>query len=146
MGFVQDFKEFALKGNVIDLAVGLIIGAAFGDIVKSLVNDVVMPPIGYVINGIDFSNLAYTMGTDAKGKPVEIKYGVFINNCLHFLIIALVIFVIIRQFNRLKRKPAELPPTMRACPFCTEQIAIKATKCPHCTADLPPVQDTPVTA
>jgi len=136
MGFMQEFKEFALKGNVIDLAVGVIIGAAFGKIVSSLVDDVVMPPIGYAIKGIDFSNLAYTIGTNAKGEPVVIKYGAFINNCIHFLIVALVIFIVIKQFNRLKKKPAELPPSTKKCPFCTETISVEAKKCSHCTADL----------
>lgn len=137
MGFIQEFKEFAVKGSVIDLAVGVIIGAAFGKIVSSLVEDVVMPPIGYVIKGVDFSNLAFVLGTQ-DGKPVEIKYGLFINHCIHFLIVALVIFVVVRQFNKLKRAPEPAESTVRHCPFCVESISKKAKKCPHCTADVDP--------
>lgn len=135
MGFLQEFKEFAVKGNVIDLAVGVIIGAAFGKIVSSLVDDVVMPPIGYLIRGIDFSNLSYQIGVN-DGKPVEIKYGLFINNCIHFVIVAIVIFIVIKQFNRLKRHPETPESTVRDCPYCAEPISKKATRCPHCTTQI----------
>lgn len=138
MGIIQDFKEFAVKGNVIDLAVGVIIGAAFGKIVTSLVNDVVMPPIGYAMQGVDFSKMAYQIGTNEEGEAVVIKYGEFINTCIHFLIVAMVIFIVIRQFNKLRRDEEELPPTMRECPYCTESISVKASKCSHCTADVSP--------
>lgn len=137
MKILQEFKEFAVKGNVIDLAVGVIIGAAFGKIVSSLVDDVVMPPIGFILQGVDFSEMAYTVGTNAKGEAVVVKYGNFINNCIHFVIVAFVIFLVIKQFNRLKRKPEALPPSTRECPYCTEAISIKASKCSHCTADIP---------
>ncbi len=139
MGFVQDFKEFAVKGNVIDLAVAVVIGTAFGKIVTSLVNDIVMPAIGYATRGVDFSKLVYVLGKNAKGKDVTINYGEFINNCLHFLIIAFAIFFAIRQLSRLKRKPEELPPATRECPYCMEVIAKKASKCKNCTADVPAV-------
>ncbi len=137
MGFIQDFKTFAVKGNVVDLAVAVVIGAAFGKIVTSLVNDIVMPPIGYAMRGVDFSKLVYVLGMNAEGKAVTINYGNFINNCLHFLIIAFAIFIAIRQVGRLKRKPEKLPPETRKCPFCMEVIATKAIKCKHCTADVP---------
>lgn len=135
MKILQEFKEFAVKGNVIDLAVGVIIGAAFGKIVTSLVEDVVMPPIGYAIRGIDFSDLSYIMAVD-DGKPVEIKYGAFINNCIHFMIVAFVIFIVVKQFNRLRRDPETPESTVRDCPFCVEPISKKATRCPHCTAEI----------
>ena len=138
MGFVQDFKEFAVKGNVVDLAVGVIIGAAFGKIVTSLVNDIVMPPIGYMLQGVDFSKMAYQIGTNDKGEPVLLKYGEFINNCIHFLIVALVIFIVIKQFARLKRQPETPASTVRECPYCAEPISKKASKCPHCTGDVIP--------
>jgi len=133
MGFIQEFKEFAVKGNVIDLAVGVVIGAAFGKIVSSLVDDIVMPPIGYVLKGVDFSKMAYTFGEGPDAA--QIKYGQFINNCLHFLIVALAIFIVIKQFNRLKKKPQELPPSTKKCAFCKEAIAVDAIKCKYCTAD-----------
>lgn len=138
MKLLQEFKEFAVKGNVIDLAVGVIIGAAFGKIVSSLVEDVVMPPIGYAIRGVDFSKLSYALGSH-DGKTVEIKYGLFINHCIHFLIVAFVIFLVVRQFNKLKRAPEPVESHVRNCPFCVESISKKATKCPHCTADVDPM-------
>lgn len=137
MGFVNEFKEFAMKGSVVDLAVGVIIGAAFGKIVSSLVDDVIMPAIGYALQGVDFSTMAYTIGKNVKGEAVQIKYGLFINNCIHFIIIALAIFFVIKQINRMKRKPEELPPATKKCPYCMEVVAVKATKCSHCTADIP---------
>lgn len=133
MGFIQEFKEFAVKGNVIDLAVGVIIGAAFGKIVSSLVDDVVMPPIGYVIKGIDFSELKYTFGSGPEAA--EIKYGQFINNLIHFAIVALVIFIVVKQFNKLKKKPQELPPSTKKCIYCKEPINVDATKCKFCTGE-----------
>ncbi len=136
MGFLQEFKAFAVKGNVVDLAVAVVIGAAFGEIVTSLVKDIVMPALGYATRGVDFSKLVYVLGKNAKGKDVTIKYGNFIDSCLHFLIVSLAIFIAIKQLNRLKRKPAELPPATRQCPYCMEVIALKASKCKHCTADV----------
>ena len=135
MKIVQEFKEFAIKGNVIDLAVGVIIGAAFGEIVKTLVDKVVMPPIGYVLSGVDFSDLSLKVG-EKDGKPVLIEYGAFINSLIHFLIVAVVIFLVIKQFNRLRKKEAEMPPSTKKCPYCMEAISIEARKCSHCTADL----------
>ncbi|MBX7165002.1 MAG: large-conductance mechanosensitive channel protein MscL [Pirellulales bacterium] len=109
MGMLQEFKEFAMKGNVLDMAVGIIIGAAFGKIVSSLVNDVIMPPIGYLLGKVDFSALSAKLPVEgADAKPVEIKYGLFMNNVLDFLIVAFVIFLVVKQINRLK-KPAAAP-------------------------------------
>ena len=146
----KEFKEFAMKGNVIDMAVGIIIGAAFGSIVKSLVSDVIMPPIGLLLGNVDFSNLflvikqgtvAGTVTTVAeaqKAGAVTINYGMFINTVISFLIVAFAIFIIIKNLNALKRKeeapPAE--PTTKACPHCFSDISIKATRCGFCTSEL----------
>jgi large conductance mechanosensitive channel len=117
MGFASEFKEFAMKGNVIDLAVGVVIGAAFGKIVNSLVADVIMPPIGLAIGGVDFKNLAVTLGTDPAGQPVLFKYGIFVQTIFEFLIIALALFMVIKAINRMKRPepaaPAAAPPPPR---------------------------------
>jgi large conductance mechanosensitive channel len=110
MNFASEFKEFAMKGNVIDLAVGVVIGAAFGKIVASLVGDVVMPLLAPILGSIRFSDLAFTIATDAAGKPVLVKYGAFLQTCFEFLIIAFVIFLAIKAINRLKRPAADAPP------------------------------------
>lgn len=141
---LKEFKEFIAKGNVIDLAVGLVIGAAFGKIVTSLVNDIVMPPIGMLLGGVDFTNLFATLkGADFEtlkaakdGGAVTINYGAFINTCIEFLIVALVIFLVIKAINRMKRKPAELPASTKSCAYCCSIIAVEATRCPQCTSDL----------
>ena len=143
---LKEFKEFALRGNVVDLAIGVIIGAAFGKIVASLVDDIVMPPIGLLIGGIDFSNLflsltgqTYPSLKAAKdvGAPT-VNYGIFLNNLLNFLIIAFVIFMLVRGVNRLKRQPPAptAAPTTRDCPYCLSIIPLKATRCPHCTSEV----------
>lgn len=142
MGMLKEFKDFAMRGNVVDMAVGVIIGAAFGKIVTSLVNNVIMPPIGALLGGIDFSNLFIPLSkapvstlAEAKemGIPV-IAYGEFLNAVIDFLIVAFVIFLVIRQMNRFFPKPA--PKEARKCPFCRESIADDATRCPHCTAEI----------
>ena len=141
MSFFKDFKDFAMRGNVVDLAVGVIIGAAFGKIVTSLVNDVVMPPIGLLLGGVDFSNLFIPLTTsaapttlaEANGVPV-LAYGLFLNTVFEFLIIAFCIFTIISQIKRFT--PAEAPIEIRKCDYCREAIADDATRCPHCTAEL----------
>jgi large conductance mechanosensitive channel len=146
MSMMKEFREFAARGNVVDLAVGVIIGAAFGKIVTSLVNDMVMPPIGMIIGRIDFKNLfvalnrqSYASLADAQkaGAPT-LNYGVFLNTVLEFFIIAFVIFLMVRQINRLKT-PAPTPPTPEArdCPFCISRIPLKATRCPQCTSEVP---------
>jgi large conductance mechanosensitive channel len=130
---IKEFKAFVMRGNVMDLAVGVIIGGAFGKIVASLVSDIIMPVIGLLIGGIDFSGLAFTIGS------ATVTYGVFINNLIDFFIIALVIFLLVKGLNRLQKKPAPAPeavPTTRECPHCFSSISIKATRCPHCTSQL----------
>jgi large conductance mechanosensitive channel len=141
VGILKEFRDFAARGNVIDLAVGVIIGAAFGKIVASLVADVIMPPIGLALGGVDFSNLfiALNGGTFAtldeakKAAAPTINYGLFINAILEFLIVAFVIFLLVRQINRLKGPPPPDTP-MRDCPFCVSKIPAAATKCAHCTS------------
>ena len=141
----KEFREFAARGNVLDLAVGVIIGAAFGRIVTSLVTDMIMPPIGMVIGGLDFSNLFVALNrvsypslaaAQAAGAPT-INYGRFANTVLEFLIVAFVIFLLVRQINRMKT-PAPAAPTddSRDCPYCVSRISRKATRCPHCTSEV----------
>jgi len=147
----KEFKEFAMRGNVIDMAVGIVIGAAFGTIVKSLVSDIIMPPIGLLLGKVDFSNLfavlkqggtvagPYTSLVDAQAAgAVTINYGVFIDTVISFIVIAFAIFMVIRGMNNLKKKeeapPAE--PTTKDCPYCLTNIPIKATRCPNCTSQL----------
>lgn len=151
MGMIKEFKDFAVKGNVIDMAVGIVIGAAFGTIVKSFVADVIMPPIGLLLGNVDFSNLflvlkdgaagpaAYASLADAQAAgAVTLNYGQFINTVISFLIIAFAIFLVIKNMNRLKReKPAPAAePTTKECPHCYSTINIKAVKCPNCTSML----------
>jgi large conductance mechanosensitive channel len=140
----KEFREFAMKGNVIDLAVGIIIGAAFGKIVNSLVNDVIMPPIGLLLGKVDFSNLYINLSEQSfaslaeateAGAPI-IKYGIFLNNIIDFLIIALVIFLMVKWINRLKREEVAAEPTTKSCLYCTSEIALTASRCPHCTSQL----------
>jgi large conductance mechanosensitive channel len=129
----KEFKEFAMRGSVLDMAVGIIIGAAFGAVVSSLVADVLMPPIGMLLGKVDFSSLAI-----ALSDSVKIYYGKFINSIISFLIVAFCLFLIIRSMNRLKKK-AEAPPaepTTKDCPFCATAVPIKAVRCPHCTSEL----------
>ncbi len=141
---LKEFKAFVMRGNVLDMAVGIIIGAAFGKIVTSLVNDIIMPPLGLLLGKIDFSNLFINLsGTPyvslaaakAAGAPT-INYGVFINIVLDFLIVALVIFLLVKQVNRLKAQPAPAPPNTKECLFCHTSIPIQAVRCPNCTSNL----------
>lgn len=141
---LKEFKEFAMRGNVIDLAVGIIIGTAFGKIVTSLVNDIIMPPIGRLLGRIDFSSLfinisgtSYASLKEAKDAgAATINYGAFINTVIDFIIVAFVIFLMISQISKLKRKPAPAPPNTKECPYCFTAIPIKATRCPNCTSEL----------
>lgn len=139
MGMLKEFKEFAIRGNVLDMAVGIIIGAAFGKIVSSLVKDIIMPPIGLFLGNVDFTNLAITLkAKSAQAEAVTIKYGVFINTVIDFVIVAFAIFIVVKQMNRLKKKeeaPAVVPTT-KECPRCFTAIPIKATRCPNCTSEL----------
>jgi len=142
----KEFKEFILRGSVLDLAIGIIIGAAFGKIVTSFVNDILMPPVGLLLGKVDFANLfinlsgqPYATLADAKAAgAATINYGLFINAVLDFIIVAFVIFLIVRQVNRMRRKPAAVSaePTTKECPYCFSVIPIKALRCPNCTSDL----------
>ena len=147
MDMMKEFKDFAVRGSVLDLAVGVIIGGAFGKIVSSLVDDVIMPPIGLLLGNVDFTNLFVNLSdksypsvaaAKAAGAPT-INYGIFLNNVITFLIVAFAVFLIVKQVNRLRRgdeKPAE--KTTKECPYCLSAIPIQATRCPHCTSELKP--------
>lgn len=138
MGMIKEFKEFAMRGNVVDMAVGIIIGGAFGKIVSSLVSDVIMPPVGLLVGKVDFSQLAITLSEKtAEAEAVKINYGVFVNTVLDFVIVAFCIFMVVKAMNRMQRqeeKPAEDPKT-KDCPRCFSSISIKATRCPNCTSE-----------
>lgn len=145
---LKEFKEFAIKGNVVDMAVGIIIGGAFGTIVKSLVSDVLMPPVGMLLGGVDFSNLfvvlqkgttteAITSLSQAKELgAVTINYGLFINSIISFIIVAFAVFLVIKQINKLKREEPEKDPETKECDQCCTDIPINAKKCPNCTSQL----------
>ena len=145
MSIMKEFREFAARGNVIDLAVGVIIGAAFGKIVTSFVEDIVMPPIGLALGGVDFGNkfvalngVHYETLAQAKAAAAPtINYGNFVNTVVQFLVVAFVVFIMVRQINRLKT-PQPAPPAAdsRDCPFCISRIPTKATRCPHCTSQV----------
>ncbi len=147
---IKEFKEFAMRGNVVDMAVGIIIGAAFGAIVKSLVDDVLMPVIGLLLGNVDFANFFFVLkagkvpgpyATLAEAKAasaVTLSYGLFINAVVTFLIVAFAVFLLVKQINALKREEVAPPPapTTRECPFCLSTVPLKATRCPHCTSEL----------
>lgn len=146
----KEFKEFAMRGSVVDMAVGIIIGAAFGTIVNSLVSDIIMPPIGLLLSNVDFSSLFIVLkegkvagpyGTLAAAKnagAVTLNYGVFMNTIISFLIVAFAVFLLVRNINRLKRKEEAPPavPTTKECPYCLSVIPVKAVRCAHCTSEL----------
>jgi large conductance mechanosensitive channel len=143
---LKEFKEFVMRGNVVDMAVGIIIGAAFGKIVTSFVSDILMPPIGLVLGKVDFSNLFVdlsgkgfaTLAEAKKAGAATINYGLFFNTVLDFIIVAFVIFLLIRQINRMRRQPEAAPaaPDTKECPFCLSTVPLKAVRCPHCTSEL----------
>ncbi len=142
---LKEFKEFAMRGNVIDLAVGVIIGAAFGKIVSSLVEDIIMPPVGLLLHGVDFTNLFITLDrrhfdTLAQAKSAgapTLNYGLFVNNVISFLIVAFCVFLLVHQVNRWTKKPVPAAaPTTKECPQCAMTIPINAKKCPHCTSQI----------
>lgn len=143
---LKEFKEFVMRGNVFDMAVGIVIGAAFGKIVSSLVSDVLMPPIGLLAGQVNFSNLFVNLSdtphasldaAKAAGAPT-LNYGLFLNTVIDFLIIAAVIFMLVKQVNRMKRQaePAPAAPTTKTCPYCISVISLKATRCPQCTSEV----------
>jgi large conductance mechanosensitive channel len=145
---LKEFKEFAMRGNVLDMAVGIIIGAAFGTIVKSLVDDVIMPPIGLLLGNVDFSNLFLVLKEGKVASPyvnlsaaraagaVTINIGLFVNTIISFLIVAFSVFLIIKNVNRFKKAPAAADPTTKDCQFCFTAIPLKATRCPNCTSEI----------
>ncbi len=145
---LEEFKKFIMRGNVIDMAVGIVVGAAFGSIVSSFVNDVLMPPIGLLLGGIDFSNLFILLKQGTTPGPylslaqaqeagaVTLNYGVFLNTVISFLIISMAIFLMIKQINRFKKKEEVPPPSTKECPYCFTVIPIKAQRCPNCTSEL----------
>jgi large conductance mechanosensitive channel len=146
---LKEFKAFAMRGNVIDLAVGIIIGGAFGTIVKSLVDDVIMPPIGLALGNVDFADLFMLLKAGAKSPPpyatlaeaqaagaVTVNYGVFVNAVITFLIVAFSVFLLVRAANRLKPQEAPAAPTTKECPYCRMAVPVAATRCPHCTSEL----------
>jgi large conductance mechanosensitive channel len=150
---LKEFKKFALRGNVVDLAIGVIIGASFGAIVTSLVKDIIMPPIGLLLGGLDFANMFAILKAGTPGPPyasladaqgagaVTINYGVFINALVNFVIVAVVIFLLVRAINRLQRQKEEEPPaapTTRECPFCLSVVPLQATRCAFCTSEIGP--------
>lgn len=147
---LKDFKEFAVRGNVVDMAVGIIVGAAFGTIVNSLVADIIMPPIGLLLGKVDFSNLFLVLKEGAAPSPyvsladarksgaVTLNIGLFINTIISFLIVAFAVFVVIRNINRLKKEEPAAPaaPATKECPYCLSVIPVKAVRCGHCTSEL----------
>ena len=146
---LKEFKAFVLRGNVLDLAVGIIIGAAFGTVVKSLVDDVVMPPVGLALGNVDFANLFLQLKPGVKAPPpyatladaqaagaVTINYGNFINNIVAFIIVAFAVFLIVRMANRLRPQDAAAAPSTKDCPYCRMAIPVGASRCPHCTSEL----------
>ncbi|RQW83426.1 MAG: large-conductance mechanosensitive channel protein MscL [Geobacter sp.] len=143
---LKEFKEFVMRGNVVDMAVGIIIGVAFGKIISSFVKDILMPPIGLLLGKVNFSNLFIdlsgknfaTLEEATKAGAATINYGLFFNTILDFLIVALAVFLMIRQINLLKKEPEAVPaaPDMKECPFCLSAVPLKAVRCPHCTSEL----------
>jgi large conductance mechanosensitive channel len=153
MGMMKEFKDFAVKGNVVDMAIGIIIGGAFGTIIKSLVSDVLMPPIGLLLGGVDFANFfvvlkegataaaPYSALAEAKtAGAVTINYGIFFNAIISFLIVAFAVFMLVRSVNQMRREEEAPPeePTTKECPYCFSTIAINASRCPHCTSEFKP--------
>jgi large conductance mechanosensitive channel len=141
---LKDFKEFAMRGNVLDLAIAVILGAAFGKIITSFVNDVMMPPLGVLIGNVDFTNLFVDLtgrgfNTLAEAKAAgaaTINYGLFVNTLLDFLLVSFAVFLMVRQINRLKAKPAEVAVTTKECPYCISLVPLQAKRCPQCTSQL----------
>jgi large conductance mechanosensitive channel len=140
MGMIQEFKEFAMKGNVVDMAVGIVIGGAFGTVVKSLVDNVLMPPIGFLAGQVDFASLSLKIPVPGGSAPVEIRYGLFINAIISFLIMAFALFLIVKWMNRMRSQigmaKQSPPPSTKKCPECQMDIPITARRCAHCTSQV----------
>jgi large conductance mechanosensitive channel len=139
MKIIKEFKEFAMRGNVVDLAIGVVIGGAFGKIVTSLVNDVIMPPLGYILGGVDFADKKWVLqvaDVALNKQAVSLNWGLFINAIIDFVIVAFAIFMVIKAMNKLKKPAPETAPTTKDCAFCQSPIPIKAVRCPHCTSQL----------
>ena len=145
MSMLTEFKKFAMRGNVFDLAVGVVLGAAFGKVVTSLVEDVIMPPIGLLLGGVDFSNFFVDLSGQgfatlkdalSAGAPT-LRYGQFVNSIIAFVIVAFAVFLLVKQINRFLPKAPEAPPATRPCPFCLSEIPLAARRCAHCCAELP---------
>lgn len=144
----KEFKEFAIKGNVVDMAVGIIIGAAFGTIVKSLVDDVIMPPIGLLLGNVDFKDLFFVLKEGTTAGPylsllqakaaaaVTLNYGAFLNVVISFIIVSFAVFLLVKGINKLKREEKEAEPKTKDCPYCLSTIPIQATRCAHCTSEI----------
>jgi large conductance mechanosensitive channel len=143
---LKDFKEFAMRGNVLDMAIGVIIGAAFGKIITSLVGDILMPPIGLALGKLDFSNLFIdlsgshypTIAAAKQAGAATINYGLFLNTVIDFVIVAFVVFLLVRQVNRMRSAPPPSPPSTRDCPYCLTAVPLQASRCGHCTSELKP--------
>ena len=143
---IKEFKEFAMKGNVLDMAIGIIIGAAFGKIVTSFVSDILMPPLGKLLGNVDFSGLFInlsgqdypTIAAAKEAGAATLNYGIFINTIIDFILVAFAVFLLVRQVNKMKRQPPPADPTTKPCPFCISLIPIKASRCPNCTSELTP--------
>jgi large conductance mechanosensitive channel len=142
----KEFREFAMRGNVVDLAVGIIIGAAFGKIITSLVNDIIMPPIGLLLGKMDFAGLFITLSdksyatlADAKAAgAATINYGLFVNTVIDFILVAFAVFILVKQINRMRRTEETAPANTKDCPYCFSKISVNALRCPHCTSELKP--------
>lgn len=132
--FFEEFKKFISRGNVMDMAVGIIIGGAFTAIVNSLVNDIIMPIVSLLTGGVDFSSLSITLGTGENAAAIN--YGAFISAIISFLLVGFALFIIIKALNKLKKEEPKPEPTEKECPYCKSMISIKAVKCPHCTSDI----------
>jgi large conductance mechanosensitive channel len=141
---LKEFKEFAMKGSVLDLAVGFIIGAAFGKIVTSLVSDIIMPPIGLILGKVDFSSLFFNLSGKSYSSLAEAKaagaatlnYGIFLNNIVDFLVVAFAVFLLVRMVNRWNKPAPAAAPSTKECPYCASTIPLKATRCPNCTSEI----------
>lgn len=133
----KEFKDFAIRGNVVDLAVGLIIGGAFTKLVNSLVTDLLMPPLGLLVGSVDLSEQAWVLKGQAGDNPeVMLRYGLFVNNIIDFILMAFAMFIVVKQINRMKRSETPPPPTSKTCPYCVTVVDAKATRCPNCTSTI----------